>query len=79
MCRGQLVSWSGQRLLSSGRHTECACDVLAVYTASMPRRPFLLLSLVLLAVAAVQAAATSLTEDASASNGIICTACGPIR
>jgi hypothetical protein len=44
----------------------------------MPRRPFLLLSLVLLAAAAVQAAASALTED-TATGGVICTACGPIR
>ena len=50
-----------------------------VYTATMPRRPFLLLSLVLLAAAAVQAAVTSLSEDVAPSDGIICTACGPIR
>jgi hypothetical protein len=35
--------------------------------------------LVLLAAAAVQAAANALSEDAVTSNGVICTACGPIR
>jgi len=48
----------------------------------MVQRPILVLSLVVLAAAAVKAAVVGLSPSAAANrqdNGAICTACGPIR
>lgn len=45
----------------------------------MRRRPFVILSILLLAVAAVQAAAVTLSPQAASPAGEVCTACGPVR
>jgi hypothetical protein len=45
----------------------------------MVRRPLLLLALLLLGAAAVQAAVITFTERDTSQTGEVCTACGPIR
>jgi hypothetical protein len=45
----------------------------------MIRRPILLLALLLLGAAAVQAAVLTITERGAVQTGEVCTACGPIR